>query len=85
MPKQQIPYNITIQKTHQTREYQEKMHIVDNLKELAKDLPDTVDTTIRYQAQTSGGRKFDLDITIMALKSTPQETLVTMFQEKESL
>lgn len=83
--KQQIPYNITIQKTHQTREYQEKMHIVDNLKELAKDLPDTVDTTIRYQAQTSGGKKFDLDITITALKSTPQETLITMFQEKESL
>lgn len=61
------------------------MHIVDNLKELAKDLPDTVDTTIRYQAQTSGGKKFDLNITIMALKSTPQETLITMFQEKESL
>ena len=50
-----------------TREYQEKMRIVDNLKELAKDLPDTVDTTIRYQAQTAGGKKFDLDITIMAL------------------
>ena len=83
--KQQIPYDITIQKTHQTREYQEKMRIVDNLKELAKDLPDTVDTTIRYQAQTSGGKKFDLDITITALKSTPQETLITMFQEKESL
>ena len=47
------------------------MRIVDNLKELAKDLPDTVDTTIRYQAQTAGGKKFDLDITIMALKSTP--------------
>ena len=43
------------------------MRIVDNLKELAKDLPDTVDTTIRYQAQTAGGKKFDLDITIMAL------------------